>query len=320
MTNRSVRFVLQRLALGVGLLFAASFLVFLLTKLAPGGAEYAILGGKPTSEETLQAVREKYHLDESWLSQYLRWLSGAVRGDLGRSYITSERVSEIIATRIGPTLQLTGIAALVSIVLGIPLGVLAAVKRNSWVDRAVTALTVALVALPPFVLAIFAIFVFSVQLGWFPSFGLGDDPADRVRHLTLPVLTLGVSGMGIIVRLTRAAVISELQSDSVLFARSRGMAPARILVHYAIRNALVPVVTAVGLIMVGLVAGSVFIETVFSIPGMGTALINAVKLRDMPVIQGIVLLISAWVIITHLLVDVLYVMIDPRIGFGKVAA
>lgn len=317
LAGNTVRFVGQRLVFGVALLVAASFLVFLLTKLAPGGAEYAILGGKPTNAETLEAVRERYHLNDPWLVQYWRWLSGAITGDLGRSFISGERVGDIIGMRIVPTLQLTGSAALVSLLLGVPLGVLAGLKRNTVWDRIITACTIALVAIPSFVLAIFLIYTFSVQLGWFPSFGIGDSPAERAFHLVLPVAALGVSGMGIVVRLTRAAVIEEMQNDSVMFARSRGLSSTRILLNYAVRNALVPVVTAAGLILVGLVAGAVFIETVFSVPGMGTALVNAVKMRDMPLIQGIVLLISAWVVITHILVDIAYVFIDPRIGFGS---
>lgn len=317
LTGTTARFIGQRVLFGVALLVAASFLVFLLTKLAPGGAEYAILGGKPTNAETLEAVRERYHLNDPWLVQYWRWLSGVLTGDFGRSFITGERVFDTIAMRIGPTLQLTGSAALVSVILGVPLGVLAGLKRNTVWDRFITAATIALVAVPSFVFAIFLVYVFSVQLGWFPSFGIGETAADRAYHLFLPVTALGVSGMGIIVRLTRAAVIEELQNDSVMFARSRGLSGRRILLNYAVRNALVPVVTAVGLIMVGLVAGAVFIETVFSVPGMGTALVNAVKMRDMPLIQGVVLLISAWVVITHILVDIAYVFIDPRIGFGR---
>ncbi|WP_313354268.1 ABC transporter permease [Microbacterium sp.] len=313
----TARFIGQRVLFGVALLIAASFLVFLLTKLAPGGAEYAILGGKPTSAEALEAVRERYHLNDPWLVQYWRWLSGVLTGDFGRSFITGERVVDTISMRIAPTLQLTGSAALVSVILGVPLGVLAGLTRNTVWDRVITAGTIALVAVPSFVLAIFLVYVFSVQLGWFPSFGIGETGADRAYHLFLPVTALGVSGMGIIVRLTRAAVIEELQNDSVMFARSRGLSGRRILLNYAVRNALVPVVTAVGLILVGLVAGAVFIETVFSVPGMGTALVNAVKMRDMPLIQGVVLLISAWVVITHILVDIAYVFIDPRIGFGR---
>lgn len=316
-TGMTARFIGQRVLFGVALLIAASFLVFLLTKLAPGGAEYAILGGKPTSAEALEAVRERYHLNDPWLVQYWRWLSGVLTGDFGRSFITGERVVDTIGMRIAPTLQLTGSAALVSVILGVPLGVLAGLTRNTVWDRVITAGTIALVAVPSFVLAIFLVYVFSVQLGWFPSFGIGETGADRAYHLFLPVTALGVSGMGIIVRLTRAAVIEELQNDSVMFARSRGLSGRRILLNYAVRNALVPVVTAVGLILVGLVAGAVFIETVFSVPGMGTALVNAVKMRDMPLIQGVVLLISAWVVITHILVDIAYVFIDPRIGFGR---
>lgn len=317
--RHTLTFILGRIALGIVLVFVASFLVFLLTKLAPGGAEYAILGGRPTDAATVEAIREKFGLNDPWLTQYWNWLTGVLTGDFGRSYITGERITEVIGGRLGPTLTLTSLGALIAALVGIPLGVLAGLAKDSWLDRAATVFTITMVAVPSFVVAIVGVYVFSVKLGWFPSFGLGKPGPDRLLHLVLPVSMLALSGMGIIVRLTRAAIITEMTKDCVTFARSRGLSERRVIWNYGVRNALVPVITALGLILVGLVTGAVFIETVFAIPGLGTSLVNAVKMRDVPLVQGIVLLISGWVVLAHIIVDLLYVAIDPRIGFERTA-
>jgi peptide/nickel transport system permease protein len=226
----------------------------------------------------------------------------------------------MILQRLPLTLFLGVYGSLVALGVGIPLGVLAAFKRGTEIDRGAVAVGVLGISAPAFATGIFLLYVFGVVLDWFPTFGGGEGFFGMLWHLTLPAIALGLSVLGLVLKITRASMIEELDKDYVSFARARGLDQRRVTVSYLLRNALVPVVTAGGLIVVGLLTGAVLVEVTFALPGMGSLLVEAVVQRDLPVIQGVVLCIATFVVLFHIGIDVLYTVIDPRIRFGKVAS
>ena len=314
-----LRFVLRRLAVAIPLLILISFVVFALVKLAPGDPVRILLGSKPATEDTLNAIRERYNLNDPFLVQYGKWIWSVLQGDLGRSIQGNRRISSIIATRMDVTLFLAAMSAAIVLIGGIGLGMLAAFRRNSWVDRAVVMLGVIGISSPAFVIGIFLLYLFGVVLQWFPVYGEGDGFLDRFWHLVLPAFALSFSVMAIIIKITRASMIDEMDKDYVVFARARGIAPSRIVSHYILRNALVPIITAAGLVLVGLVAGSIYVEVTFSLSGFGSLTFEAVEGRNLPLIQATALIFSVIVVVANLLIDIIYVLIDPRIRFGAVA-
>lgn len=315
-----VRFILWRLAVAVPLLLIISFGVFALVHLAPGDPVRALLGTRPSDPETLATLRERYHLNDPFIVQYGKWLWQVLQGDLGRSINGNRRVLSAIIERAGVTIVLSMISSTLVLVFGILLGVLAALRRGSRLDRGVVMLSVFGISSPAFVTGIFLLYIFGVVLGWFPTFGPGRGFVDRLWHLTLPAFALAFSVMAIILKITRAAMIEELERDYVVFARARGLTPRRVTFGYVLRNAMVPVVTAAGIIVVTLLAGAIYVEVTFALPGLGALTIDAVQKRDIPLIQGTTLIFSCFVVLVNLAVDVIYVLIDPRIRFGRVAA
>lgn len=319
--NRSLpSYVLRRLLVAIPLLLLISLGVFALVNLAPGDPARSLLGSRQSSPETLAAIREQYHLDDPFVVQYLIWLRQVFVWDLGRSIQGSELVTTMILQRLPLTIFLGLYGSLVALGLGIPLGILAAYRHGSEVDRGVVTLGVIGVSAPAFATGIFLLYVFGVYLGWFPIFGQGEGPLDQVWHLTLPAIALGFTVMGLVIKITRASMIEELQKDYVAFARARGLTSRRITTSYVLRNALIPVVTAAGLIVVGLLTGAVLVEVTFGLPGLGSLLVTSVTQRDLPVIQGIVLILAIFIVLMHIGIDVLYTLIDPRIRFGRVEA
>lgn len=314
------RFILLRLAVAVPLLLLITFGVFALVHVAPGDPARALLGSRPSDPATLAAIRERYHLDDPFLVQYGKWLWQVLQGDLGRSIQGNQRVTGAILQRLGVTVYLTAFSTILVLAFGVLLGAVAAIRRGSRLDRAVVMLGVFGISSPAFVTGILLLYLFGVVLDWFPTFGAGRGFVDRAWHLTLPAAALALSVMAIIVKITRASMVEEMDKDYVTFARARGLAPGRVVLGYVLRNALVPVVTAAGLIVVGLVAGAIYVEVTFALPGLGSLTIDAVQKRDIPMIQGTTLLFSAFVIAVNLAIDVVYVLIDPRIRFGRVAA
>lgn len=313
-------YVLRRLLVAIPLLLVISLGVFALVNLAPGDPARSLLGSRQASPETLAAIREQYHLDEPFVVQYLIWLRQVFVWDLGRSIQGSELVTTMIWQRLPLTILLGLYGSVVALGLGIPLGVLAAFRHGSELDRGVVTLGVIGVSAPAFATGIFLLYVFGVYLGWFPIFGQGEGLLDKVWHLTLPAIALGFTVMGLVIKITRASMIEELQKDYVAFARARGLAGRRITTSYVLRNALIPVVTAAGLIVVGLLTGAVLVEVTFGLPGLGSLLVTSVSNRDLPVIQGIVLILAIFIVLMHIGIDVLYTLIDPRIRFGRVEA
>ncbi len=313
-------YILRRLLIALPLLILITLGVFALIHIAPGSPERSLLGARAASPETLAAIRAKWNLDQPFLIQYLLWLKGVVSGDLGNSILSNQPVTDAIRQRLGLTVYLGAYAILIAIGLGIPLGMWAALRRGSVIDRTVVGVSVLGVSAPAFATGLLLLYVFAVLLGWFPTFGSGEGFLDRAWHLTLPAVALALSLMALIVKITRAAMIDELDQDYVAFARARGLPRRRILGQYVLKNALIPIVTAAGIIVVVLVGGAVLVEVTFGLKGLGTLLVDAVIDRDIPVVQGLVLLTAVFVLVVNLGLDVLYTVIDPRIRFEKADA
>jgi peptide/nickel transport system permease protein len=315
-----VRFILWRLAVAVPLLLIISFGVFALVHLAPGDPVRALLGTRPSDPETLATLRERYHLNDPFIVQYGKWLWQVLHGDLGRSINGNRRVLSAIQERASVTVFLSIISSAIVLIFGILLGAVAAIRRGTRLDRAVVMFGVLGISSPAFVTGIFLLYFFGVVLGWFPTFGPGRGFIDRLWHLTLPALALAFSVMAIVLKITRAAMIEELDRDYVVFARARGLNSARITFAYVLRNAMIPVVTAAGIIVVSMLAGAIYVEVTFALPGLGALTIDAVQKRDIPLIQGTTLVFACFVVLVNLAVDIIYALIDPRIRFGRVAS
>ncbi|MGH6880626.1 ABC transporter permease [Hypericibacter sp.] len=313
------RLILERLAVAIPLLLIISLGVFALVHIAPGDPVRALLGTRASDPATLAALREKYHLNDPFFVQYGKWLWQVLQGDLGRSINGNRLVLSAIKERAGVTAFLSLIGTAIVLVFGVTLGMIAALRRGTRLDRAMVMFGVFGISSPAFVTGIFLLYFFGVVLGWFPTFGAGREGfGDRLWHLTLPALALALSVMAIVVKITRASMIEELDRDYVTFARARGLSASRIVFGYVLRNALIPVVTAAGLVVVGLLASAIYVEVTFALPGLGSLTVEAVQKRDIPLIQGTTLVFSCFVVLINLAIDIVYTLIDPRIRFGKV--
>ena len=309
------RYVAQRLAEAVPVLLLASVLVFSILHLVPGDPIDAMIGaasfgvGDRTAQEQLVAqLRGQLGLNDPLPLQYLRWLWNATHLDLGESFIRHQPVMKLIGDRLPSTVELAGAALVLSVSLGVVLGLLAAVKRNSPIDRLVMLFSLGGVSIPSFFFAILLILLFSVTLGLVPATGSGS-----LDRLILPALVLGYEGTGLIARLTRASLLDVLGREYVRTAHAKGLAPRSVLLGHAMRNALIPVVTIVGLQLGRLLAGSVIVETIFARQGIGQLAIDSIIAKDYPVVQGVILLTATTYVIANLLVDVSYGFINPRI-------
>ena len=321
MTGRGIgRYVLQRLLLLIPIVFLISVVVFLLTSMVPGGAVAALTEGRPTSDAQIEALKVKYGLDRPLVTQYWDWMKGVFSGDLGRSYQTSQSVTQSIRDRVALTVWLNVIGLSVALLIGIPLGTWAAMRRGSRTDRTVVGISIFGSSSPSFVVALVFLWAFAQKLGWFPLFGAGDGGfKDQAWHLVLPGLVMAVAPMGLVMKITRASMLDQIDQDHISFARARGLSERRVVLMYGLRNALIPVLTAAGLLFVGLLTGTVFVESVFGLPGLGNLLVAAVRSSDIPVIQGLTLFVGIWIVIANLIIDVGYAAIDPRVSFDRKA-
>lgn len=299
--------VLRRLLSAIPTLAAVATLVFSLIHLIPGDPVLIMLGegAQPTDVEGL---RRELGLDRPLFAQYGAFVTGLVRGDLGRSLHFDQPVTALIARHYPATVELALAAMLVALATALPLGMLAAFRKGSWVDRAARGFALVGVSVPNFWLGPMAILLFSIQLGWLPVSGRGG-----LAHLVLPAATLGLALAALLTRMVRAGVAEELGKPFLVTARAKGLSRLRIAVAHALRNALVPVVTVVGLQFGSLLTGAILTETIFGWPGLGRLLIQAIRLRDYPLVQGCVLLISATYVLVNLVTDLVYAWIDPRI-------
>ncbi|MCM8747405.1 ABC transporter permease [Thermomicrobium sp. CFH 73360] len=306
------QYLVKRLIAAGAVLFGVTLLVFTMVRLVPGDpVDIMFANQPPPTPEQRAALRRQLGLDLPIYRQYLHFLSRALRGDLGRSFRSKQPVTREILTRLPNTLKLTVASLTVALLTGVSAGILAAVFRGSWIDTATMLLAVLGVSLPSFWLGLMLILLFAVHLGWFPVSG-----AASWRHLVLPAVTLGVLTSGILARLMRSSLLDELSRDYVRTARAKGLREATILTRHVLRNALIPVVTIVGLQLGQLLSGAVIIEAVFAYPGIGLLAVNALQARDFPLIQGIVLFVAVVYVLVNLAVDLLYCLIDPRVSYA----
>jgi peptide/nickel transport system permease protein len=308
-------FVLRRLCGGLFLLLVLSFLVFALLAASPGSPIQTLLGTHPATPEVVNELRGRYHLDDPFALQYLHWLSDAVRLDFGRSISVQAGtpVADMIYGRMALSVQLAVYCLLLVLLLGVPLGVAAGVRHGGTTDRSISLLSTVGFGAPVYALSIVLLYVFGVVLNWFPVYGAGEGLADRVAHLTLPAVALATVLSAVVIRQTRAATLTVMRQDYITFARLRGLSPARVLIRYVLRNSAPPVVTSAGMLLIAPLSAGIFIEQAFSLPGAGSLLLSAVTSEDVPVVQGVALLLGTLVVLVNLLVDLLGILVDPRV-------
>ncbi|MCS7235796.1 MAG: ABC transporter permease [Armatimonadota bacterium] len=303
-------YILRRLALAVPTLVGVTVVVFALIRLVPGDPARLVLGLQ-ASEEEVQRLRVQLGLDQPLPVQYVRFLGRLLQGDLGRSVVTGEPVAREIAARLPATVQLAVASTLVATAAGVAAGVVSATRQYSWLDYLVMTVALAGISLPVFWLGLMLMLLFSVHLRWLPAGGYGT-PA----HLVLPTVTLAAFSVAIIARMTRSSLLEVLHQDYVRTAWAKGLGSRAVVLRHALKNALIPVVTVIGLQFGGLLGGAILTETVFAWPGMGRLLVGAIVARDYPVVQGAVLVFAALFTLVNLAVDVLYAYVDPRIHYG----
>jgi ABC-type dipeptide/oligopeptide/nickel transport system permease component len=313
------RFLVRRLLLLVPVLMGVSVIVFLVLHLAPGDPAEIMLGAQATQEDRLR-LRGALGLDDPLHVQYGRWLAHVARGDLGRSLWMRRPVLGEVLVRLQATLILTGTALFLSSIGGVALGILSATRPHSLLDRASAVASLFGASMPVFWLGIVLMVIFSLTLGWLPASGMyapygGGGLGDLLRHLVLPALTLAAASVTIVARLTRSAMLEVLGQDYIRTARAKGLVERRVIVRHALKNALVPIVTVIGVQAGYLLGGAVLTETVFAWPGVGTLMVQGILARDIPLVQGCVLVVALTFVLVNLFVDTLYVWLDPRIRY-----
>ncbi|QCR35913.1 ABC transporter permease [Nissabacter sp. SGAir0207] len=310
-----VELIGKRLLLAIPTLFLVTLMVFSLQKLLPGDPISA-MAGEERDPQVIELLRAKYHLDDPIPSQYFHWVGNALRGDLGVSLRTQEPVVSLIAAKLPVTLELSLRAMLVALVIGIAMGVLAAVRKGSWVDHGTNFIALSGISVPHFWLGVLLILLFSVKLQWLPASGyvpFSEDPVQNLRTLLLPALVLGSGLAAVLMRHTRSAMIAVLKADYVRTARAKGLRPRRVIMKHALRNALVPIITLTTLLFGELLGGAVLTEQVFTLPGFGKMIVDSVFNRDYAVVQGVVMVVAVGFLLLNLLADILYVLVNPRL-------
>lgn len=307
-------YILKRLATALPVLIGVSILAFSLVRLVPGDTVTVLLGAR-YSEEEAQALREREGLDAPLPLQYVRWLGRACTGDLGQSMITGQEVTTALSERIPVTLQLAAGSLLFALLAGIPLGILAAAHRNGPLDAMAGVIGLLGISIPGFWLGTLLILWLSLSLGWLPSGGFTaftESPIDNLQHMIMPTVALGMAVAAVVLRMTRSSMLEVLGEDYVETARAKGAGELRVLWIHALKNALIPVITVFGIQAGYLLGGSVVIEAVFSLPGVGLLALEAIQNRDYVLLQGILLFIATAFVTINILVDILYVWINPR--------
>jgi peptide/nickel transport system permease protein len=311
-----LRFLSQRLLVLIPVLLGVSMLSFLLLYLIPGDVVDILMGQESGDPARLAEMRRLFGIDRSLPARYAEWLTEALRGDLGRSFVTRRPVLSEILTAFPVTLQLTAVSLLVALTAGLPLGILAAVRRGRASSIGISLLVLLVLSIPSFWLGILLILFTSLYLHWFPPQGLvllWVQPVEAVKQLVLPSLALGLALGAMVMRMTRSCILEVLAQDYVRTARAKGIAETLVIGHHALRNALIPVVTLVGLQFGYLLGGAIVIEEIFSLPGMGRLVLRSIAQRDFPLVQGVLLLAGTGVVLLNLCVDMLYLALDPRL-------
>lgn len=310
-----VAYVVRRMLLSIPAMLAMSVLVFFIIRLVPGDPVLVILGLRATPE-TIETLRGQLRLDDPIWVQYIDWLGNVVRGDLGVDYRTHEPIRDQLLTRLPVTLEMALLAMLMAAVMGIPLGILAAVRRRGLADHSATAVGLVGISIPDFWLGVMLILLMALVLGWLPSSGyvpLRESVTDNLRHMVLPAFTLAVNFAAVLTRTTRGAVLDVLDRPFVRTARAKGLRERAVVLGHVVRNAAIPILTVLGLQFGYALGGAIIIEQVFSLPGVGRLTLNAVLERNYPVVQGAVLLVTFLFMLTNVITDSLYAVVDPRI-------
>jgi peptide/nickel transport system permease protein len=311
------RYILQRLAGMLAVMFTVVTIVFIIVRIAPGDPA-AVMLGPDASAQDISQLRARLGIDQPLPIQYALFLGQLIRGDLGESIFLNRPVLSALADRAEPTFFLTLFAIAIASAIAIPIGILSAYRRGSLFDQATTTVAMLAASIPSFWLGLLLIQYFAVRFGVFPVSGYGGPGASlatRLYHLVLPALALGIVSSALILRFTRASMLDVLNDDYVRTARSKGMGEFRVVMKHAFKNALIPVLTVIGLTAALLVSGAVVTETVFGLPGIGSLVVSAVLRRDYPVIQGALLIIAALYVLINFVIDMLYLAIDPRVKY-----
>ncbi len=316
---RMVRTVLERLAKLLVVVLIVSFLTFLLTKLLPGNPVNVILGPEASNPESFAAVEKELGLDKPFFEQYFSYISGVVTDfDLGRAYSSNFEVKELLSSRLPATIELMFLAQLISLLISVPLAMFSAYRSNSGADKAITAGAFGLISLPSFAMAVFLVYLFSIQLGWFPAVGYDrltgpDGIGANLKSIALPVTVLVAGLTAVYTRVLRSDLIATLQEDFILMARSKGLPTWHILLRHALRPSSFSLLTVFGINFGTLIGGSVIVEYFFSIPGVGGLAVESIGKRDYLAVQGVVLVIAVAFVLVNFLIDILYSLLDPRV-------
>lgn len=312
------RYIIRRLIHALFIIWGVATLVFFLIRAIPGDPVVQMLGQEYTPEAA-EALRDKLGLDEPVYIQYVKWFGNLLRGDLGGSIATGETVVGAIKTGLPKTLSITLVAFVIAVLIAVPAGIIAALKRNSFFDYLVSVIAFFGVSMPSFWFDIILILIFAVHLGWLPAIGYVS-PSDGLwpwlKHLLLPGFAVGLGYAAILMRFVRAGLLEVLGSDYIRTARAKGLSEQAVVVRHAMRNSLIPVITIAGIQLALLLSGAVIIEIVFSIRGMGRILVGAIFDKDYPIVQGIILVTAVIFVMANLIVDILYTFLDPRIRYG----
>ncbi|MBT9258219.1 MAG: ABC transporter permease [Clostridiales bacterium] len=309
------RYLFRRLLALIPVLLGVSILVFLILHLTPGNPA-EVVAGPDAPPETIAAIEKELGLDKPLYVQYFTWISKVLRGDLGKSLRSKQPVAAEIRRTFPVTLQLTVVALALAVIVSIPMGVVSAVRKDTWVDNLVRLLSFLGISVPVFAVGLLLMWVFAYKLRWLPVSGF--KPLTTVNgwvHIILPALTLGAPTVATVARLTRSSILETLTADYIRTARAKGLRGSAVVYRHALRNALLPVVTVLGLQFGYLLGGAVVTETIFSIPGVGRLSVQAIQTRDFPIVQGAVLVVAYAFVVINLLVDLLYTIIDPRIRY-----
>lgn len=302
------RVIRERLIDFIPVLLVMTMVVFGLLYMLPGDPATAMIAGSGAPAEVIEQLRAQMGVDQPWYVQYWRFISHAATGNLSHSISSRRLVTDMIWDVAPQTMELTFSSMLLALVLGVPLGMVAAVYRNSWIDRVVMLISIAGVSVPQFWLGLLLILLFSFRLGWVPATGVGG-----IQRLILPSVVLGYGAASVFARMVRGAMLEVLSQDYVIAARGKGVSAFRVVTHHAFRNAIIPVITVISLQIGWLIGGAVIVEAVFSRPGVGRLLVDAITTKDFPVVQGVILFITMAYLLINLITDLLYGMLDPRV-------
>jgi peptide/nickel transport system permease protein len=310
------KFLIRRLLTIIPVLFLVSIIVFSLLYVTPGDAATTLAGGQDARPEQIEKIRQQLHLDDPLIEQYGRWVGNVLQGDLGHSLFSNRSVTADLKGRFPATLSLAIGGMFVGLLIGLPAGMLAGMRPRSFLDRGITVLTSCVIATPGFVVGIFLIVIFAVKLGWLPSFGytkLTDSPTGWLKHLILPSLALGLALSAAIARQLRGSLADVMGTDHIRTAWAKGLPSRRVVGKHAFKNASMPVITIIGLQAAYVLGGAIVIEQVFSIPGIGSWLYTGITRRDLPIIQGGVIVLALIVLLVNILVDIAYAVVNPKV-------